>query len=256
MKRFILLSTREHELAAADEVRGVLAAGGLREEQLRVISLAKTPLGPIDELDLGNCSGVILGGSPFNASDDRARKSDLQKRCEADLDSLLDVLVAEDFPFLGACYGVGTLGVHQGGVIDRTFGEPVGTSRIRVLEAGRGDPLLAGIPNEFDAFVGHKEAVSVLPAAAVLLADSEACPVQMFRIGSNLYATQFHPELDPAGLAQRIMVYRDAGYFPPHEAQELHDRALASRVDWPEKILRNFVGRYGEDGAAHPPGGS
>ena len=253
MKRFILVSTREHDLAAADEVRGVLAAGGLREDQMQVISLARGPLGPIDELDLDNCAGVILGGSPFNASDDPGKKSNLQKRCETDLDALLDVLVAEDFPFLGACYGVGTLGVHQGGIIDRQFGEPVGTSRIRVLDAGRKDPLLAGLPDEFDAFVGHKEAVSVLPAGAVLLADSAACPVQMFRIKSNLYATQFHPELDPAGLAQRIMVYRDAGYFPPHEAQELHDKALASQVDWPELILRNFVDRYGKTDRQAPP---
>ena len=243
MKRFILLSTREHDLAAADEVRGVLAASGLREDQLRVISLARGPLGPIAELDLDNCAGVILGGSPFNASDDPGKKSDLQKRCEADLDMLLDVLVAEDFPFLGACYGVGTLGVHQGGVIDRT----VRRACWHLSHQGAGcraeDPLLAGLPDEFDAFVGHKEAVSVLPAGAVLLADSAACPVQMFRIKSNLYATQFHPELDPAGLAQRIMVYRDAGYFPPHEAQELHDKALASQVDWPELVLRNFVNR-------------
>lgn len=247
MKRFILISTREHELSAADEVRGVLAASGLRKEQLHVISLAHAPLGPIDELGLEQCAGVILGGSPFNASDEESKKSDLQKRCEADLAALLDVLVADDFPFLGACYGVGTLGVHQGGIIDRTFGEPVGTSRIRVLDAGRDDPLLAGLPDEFDAFVGHKEAVSALPRGAVLLADSATCPVQMFRIKSNLYATQFHPELDPAGLAQRIMVYRDAGYFPPHEAQHLREEALAAQVDWPELILRNFAKRYGDN---------
>lgn len=249
MKRFILISTREHDVAADDEVRGVLAASGLPAEQLHVLRLTRTPLGPIAELDLETCAGIILGGSPFNASDEPNGKTALQLRCEEDLARLLDVLVAEDFPFLGACYGVGTLGVHQGGTIDRQFGEPVGTSHIRVLEAGFGDPLLEGLPSEFDAFVGHKEAVSVLPPGAVLLADSATCPVQMFRIKSNLYATQFHPELDPEGLAQRIMIYRDAGYFPPHEATELREKALESRVDWPQLILRNFVRRYGQPNA-------
>lgn len=244
MKRFILISTREHDVAADDEARGVLAAGGLRDEQLQVIRLTQAPLGPVGDLRLDECAGVILGGSPFNASDDPESKTALQLRCEEDLARLLDVLVAGDFPFLGACYGVGTLGVHQGGTIDRQFGEPVGTSRIRVLEAGRQDPLLDGLPTEFDAFVGHKEAVSALPPGAVLLADSAACPVQMFRIKTNLYATQFHPELDPEGLAQRIMVYRDAGYFPPDEALELREKALSSRVDWPQLILRNFVRCY------------
>ncbi len=245
MGRFILISTREHDLATSDEVRGVLEASGLAADALRVIRLERAALGPINELGLDGCPGIILGGSPFNASDHPSVKSATQKRCEADLSRLLDVLVAEDFPFLGACYGVGALGTHQGGRIDTHYGEPVGTSRIRLTRQGRIDPLLAGLPQEFDAFVGHKEAVSALPASAVLLADSAACPVQMFRVKTNLYATQFHPELDPMGLAQRILIYRDAGYFPPHEAQQLHDEALDSRVEWPALILRNFVQRYG-----------
>ncbi|WP_411734665.1 glutamine amidotransferase [Paeniglutamicibacter sp.] len=244
MGRFILVSTRQHDLAASDEVRGVLDAGGLASDALRVTRLDREPLGPIAALGLEDCPGIILGGSPFNASDHPSTKSETQQRCEADLTRLLDVLVDEDFPFLGACYGVGTLGTHQGGRIDTHYGEPVGTSRIRLTREGRGDPLLAGLPQEFDAFVGHKEAVSVLPETAVLLADSAACPVQMFRVKSNLYATQFHPELDPIGLAQRILIYRDAGYFPPHQAQRLHDEALASLVEWPALILRNFVQRY------------
>ena len=248
MGRFILVSTREHDLATSDEVRGVLDASGLAPDELRVIRLDREPLGPLGSLGLEDCPGIILGGSPFNVSDHPTTKSATQQRCEADLARLLDFLVAEDFPFLGACYGVGTLGTHQGGRIDTHYGEPVGTSRIRLTRQGRSDPLLAGLPEEFDAFVGHKEAVSVLPREAVLLADSAACPVQMFRVKTNLYATQFHPELDPIGLAQRILIYRDAGYFPPHEAQRLHDEALASLVEWPALILRNFVRRYGPNG--------
>lgn len=245
MGPFILISTREHDGAAADEVRGVLAASGISGDRLRVIRLEQGPLGPIEDLGLEDCPGIILGGSPFNASDHPSGKSAVQQRCEADLSGLLDVLVALDFPFLGACYGVGTLGLHQGGTIDTRFGEPVGTSRIRLTDQGLADPLLAGLPEEFDAFVGHKEAVSVLPDSAVLLAGSAPCPVQMFRIKNNLYATQFHPELDPQGLAQRILIYRDAGYFPPREAERLSERALASHVEWPALVLRNFVQRYG-----------
>ena len=40
----------------------------------------------------------------------------MQHRVERELSALLDEVVARDFPFFGACYGVGTLGVHQGGV--------------------------------------------------------------------------------------------------------------------------------------------
>ena len=53
---------------------------------------------------------------------------------------------------------------------------------------------------------------------AVLLATSATCPVQMFRVGRRVYATQFHPELDLTRLTVRIRVYRTHGYFPPDEA--------------------------------------
>ena len=55
------------------------------------------------------------------------------------------------------------------------------------------------------------------------LAGSPTCPVQMFRVRQNLYATQFHPELDVPGLLTRISVYRNAGYFPPEEADTVID---------------------------------
>lgn len=245
MKPFLLISTRSDAFTATDEVRGVLAASGLDAADLHTLRLTSQALGPVDATWLQSYSGIILGGSPFNASDPAQTKSDVQRRCEADLHRLLDVVVELDFPFLGACYGVGTLGTHQGALIDRTFGEPVGTSRIEVTDAGRADPLLAGLPTSFEAFVGHKEAVNTLPAHAVLLASSVPCPVQMFRVKENLYATQFHPELDPEGLAGRIMTYRDAGYFPPEQALELRDSALAAEVELPGLVLENFVHRYG-----------
>ena len=63
----------------------------------------------------------------------------------------------------------------------------------------------------------------MLPPDAVLLASSPTCPVQMFRVRENLYATQFHPELDLPGIITRIGVYRDYGYFQPKE----HDDVVA-----------------------------
>jgi GMP synthase (glutamine-hydrolysing) len=78
----------------------------------------------------------------------------------------------------------------------------------------------------------------------VLLATSAACPVQMFRVKRNLYATQFHPELDVAGIVTRVRVYRHAGYFAPEELDELVVRLEAAVVSEPGRILANFVARY------------
>ena len=242
MRPFLLLSSRAEDEAADDEYEAFLRVTGLPAERLHRVRMEAAPL-PAIELD--DYAGIMLGGGPFNSSDPEDEKSPVQRRVERELATLLDEVVARDFPFFGACYGVGTLGVHQGGVIDRTYAEPISAVRIRLTEAGIADPVLAGLAPEFDAFVGHKEACSAMPPGAVLLAGSDACPVQMFRIKENLYATQFHPELDVAGIVTRVHVYQHAGYFPPHERDDLIARLTPAVVDEPGRMLANFVARYG-----------
>lgn len=245
MKPFLLIATRAEDAAADGEYRSFLSFGGLEPHELHRV---RAEAAPLPAIDLDEYSGVFLGGSPFNSSDAEMDKSPVQQRVEHEIGVLLNRVVAKDFPFLGACYGVGTLGRHQGALIDRTFSEPIGAVPITVNDAGAVDPLLAGLPRRFEAFVGHKEACTTLPAGAVLLASSATCPVQMFRIKENLYATQFHPELDGPAMVQRIDIYRDAGYFPPEQAEEYMDRALVAPVREPARILRNFVRRYAAAG--------
>lgn len=241
MKPFLLLATRAEDAAADDEYQAFLTFGGLSEGELRRVRLEQAPLG---EVDLEDWSGILLGGGPFNSSDPHESKSPVQRRVEADLHDLLERVVAADFPFLGACYGIGTLGSHQGAVVDRQYCEPVGAVSISLTEAGRRDDLFGRLPDTFEAFVGHKEAISQLPDHAVLLAGSATCPVQAFRIGEHVYATQFHPELDVPGICTRIDVYRYAGYFEPDRADDLKAAAHASDVIHPPEVLRGFVQRY------------
>ena len=242
MRPFLLLSSRAEDVAADGEYDAFLRFTGLPPERLQRIRMEAEPLPP---LRLEDYAGVFVGGSPFNSSDPPESKSEVQRRVEQEMASLLDDVVARDFPFFGACYGIGTLGVHEGGTVDRTYAEPIGAIRVRLTDAGRVDPLLAGLSPEFDAFVGHKEACRDLPPSAVLLATSAACPVQMFRVKENVYATQFHPELDLPGLVTRIDVYQHFGYFPPEEKDALIERVSATSITEPGRTLANFVARYG-----------
>jgi len=240
---FLLLSIRADDAAADNEYASFLSLAGLEEGDLRRVRLDRRALG---DIDLRDWSGIWLGGGPFNYSDPKESKSEVQRRVEADLRGLLDAVVRADFPFLGACYGIGALGNHQRAVLGRRYAEPVGLVRVALTPPGRRDPVLRELPATFDAFTGHKEAITMLPGHAVLLASSAGCPVQAFRIGSNVYATQFHPELDAEGLCTRIDVYKHAGYFPPTQAEELKALARRSDVRHPPTILRAFVRRYGQ----------
>jgi GMP synthase (glutamine-hydrolysing) len=241
VRPFLLLATRAEDLAADEEYAAFLRFGGLSGGELVRRRLEGAPLGTVD---LDDWSGIILGGSPFNSADPEERKSAVQLRVERELSVLLDAVVERDFPMLGACYGVGTLGVHQGAVVDATFSEPVSATEVWLTDAGRQDPLLGALPESFQAFVGHKEAVTALPGHAVLLASSGACPVQAFRIRRNVYATQLHPELDVPGIQTRIEIYKHAGYFPPETADELKASAARSSVVHPPALVRRFVELY------------
>jgi GMP synthase (glutamine-hydrolysing) len=241
VKPFLLLATRGEDAAADNEYDALLGFTGLDESMLRRIRLEQRPLGRVD---LDDWSGILIGGGPFNASDPESTKSATQRRAEAELHSLLDVVVSRDFPMLGACYGIGVIGLHQGGVVDRRYAEPISRVKISLTADGRTDPLLEDLPDDFEAFLGHKEAMSELPPGAVHLASSPACPVQAFRVGRNVYATQFHPELDVHGLCTRIDVYKHAGYFEPDQADSLKEMAREGNVFEPPKILQRFVQRY------------
>jgi GMP synthase (glutamine-hydrolysing) len=241
VKPFVLLATRGEDAAADGEYEAMLRFGGLRAEQLVRVRLEA---GPLPALDLDEISGIIVGGSPFTTSEPEHTKSDVQRRVEAELAALVTEVLARDFPFLGACYGVGTLGVLAGGVVDRTYAEAVGAVPVTLTDAGRADQLFAMLPDTFEAFVGHKEAVLVSPPGAVVLATSPACPVQAFRLGRNVYATQFHPELDVPGIETRIDVYRHAGYFSPDEVEALLARVRLADVTAAPRLLRAFVQRY------------
>ncbi|AEG45412.1 glutamine amidotransferase [Isoptericola variabilis] len=241
MKPFLLLATRAEDVVADGEYRAMLRYSGLRAEQLHRVRLEAAPM---PRLRLDDYSGIVVGGGPFNSSDPEDAKSEAQRRVEREFVGLLDEVVERDFPFLGACYGVGTLGVYAGGVIDRTYPEDVGWTTVELTDEGAADPLLAGLPRRFVAYCGHKEAVRDAPPEAVVLATSEATPVQMFRLRRNLYATQFHPELDLEGLRERVDVYKSYGYFAPEEASAVVARAREVTVTEPMRILRRFVELY------------
>ena len=244
MKPFLFLATRSDDEPADAEYEAFLKRTGLDESTLRRLRLEAESL---PQIDLDDWSGILVGGSPFNASTPAEKKSATQKRVEGELSGLLDRVVAADFPFFGACYGVGTLACHQGAVVDTTYGEAVTAPDVTLTEAGLADPICAGVPKVFQAFVAHKEAVTTLPPHAVVLGTGEACPVQMFRIGSNLYATQFHPELDGDYLAHRLGFYAGHGYFADDELAELQARVRLDDVSDSWKLLANFVSVHARD---------
>ncbi len=245
IKPFLVLQLRPETEAADDEFAAILRKGGLANDRVRRIRLDQQSL-PAD-LRLADHAGVIVGGGPGCVSDAPNEKSPVEARIEDQVLSLMPAITGGDLPFLGCCYGIGILGKHlRADVSKRAHGEPVGTAECALTDEGADDPLLAGLPAQFSAFVGHKEALQELPSGCTHLVASPTCPFQMVRYGRNVYATQFHPEADAAGFETRIRIYRHKGYFAPETADDLIAMCRAADVHAPERILRRFVTRYGD----------
>jgi len=246
MKPFLILQLRPEDEASDDEYLAILDKAGLAADDTHRIRLDQQSLP--DALDLAAYSGVIVGGGPGCVSDAPDEKTAVEARIEAAVLSLMPAITQGDVPFMGCCYGIGILAHHLGAPVGKQqFAEPVGPVRCNVTPQAVGDPILAGLPDQFDTFVGHKEAVQSLPDGCVHLMTSAPCPFQMIRYKSNVYATQFHPEADGAVFETRIRLYRDKGYFPPGDADRLIALCRAADVTQPERILANFAARYRRD---------
>ena len=241
MKKFLILQMRPIDETADSEFEAILRVAEINREHVHRVRVEQLKN---HTFDLNNYCAIIAGGSPFDISYPADKKSDEQRQVESFFKGLFDQVIPIDFPFLGMCSGSGQLGDYYDTPISGKYAEPPGSVTLTVTEAGEKDVLLAGLPNSFPGFVGHKEACDTVPQGAVLLVTSKPCPVQMYRIKDNVYATQFHPEADAHEFILRIKTYKNSGYFPPEKAEELISTVEKIETPISNEILRRFAKKY------------
>jgi len=107
---------------------------------------------------------------------------------------LLDA-VNRDIPIFAICLGAQLLAAAAGGEVSRAAVSEIGIYDVTPNSAASSDQIFA-----MDAAVPvaqwHEDQVTKLPAGSTLLASSELCMNQAYRIGAAQYAVQFHPEID------------------------------------------------------------
>lgn len=241
-KPLLVLQLRPEDRVADSEYACFLKYGQLPASMTERIRIECD--GIPSDLQLEDYSAILVGGSPFDISTPLEKKSAAQLKVEADFQRLLQQVIALDFPFLGACSGNGLLGNYLDAGISTRYGEAVGCVALDITEEGKADKLLGGFPDQIDVLLGHKEACDETPAGATLLMTGRDCPVQMFRVGENVYATQFHPEGDAEEFTLRIDAYKHHGYFQPHEAEQLVQAVSRRPTPYAQEILRRFVATY------------
>jgi GMP synthase-like glutamine amidotransferase len=103
-------------------------------------------------------------------------------------------------PVLGVCLGAQVIAKTLGAQVRRNPVKEIGWFDIRMTAAAQNDRLFAGLAGEETVFHWHGETFD-LPPGAVLLASSQACVNQAFRVGAAVYGLQFHLEVTPGMIA-------------------------------------------------------
>ncbi|MEJ2580925.1 MAG: type 1 glutamine amidotransferase [Acidobacteriota bacterium] len=135
--------------------------------------------------------------------------------------ALLQRLIDIGFPIFGCCYGFQLLVEALGGMVVRDAeNAEIGSYEVKLTEAGIKDPLFGQLPEAFVAQMGHFDRAETLPNGAQNLATSSLCTYQAMRVpGKQIWATQFHPELDQRGNRDRCLAYiKEFGNIETYEA--------------------------------------
>lgn len=188
--------TAEHELSCFAESLGVPAA------DIVVHSLLE---GPPDQRALEGSRALLVGGSGDYSTLDNL------EWVHQFISFLGDELVANQRTAFCSCFGFQGLVIAGGGeVIKDAANTEVGTFQLYTTEAAGDDPLFASLGATFNAQLGHKDRAARLPAGIENLAYSKRCPFQAFRIsGTQIVATQFHPELSREANLHRYLRYQE-----------------------------------------------
>ena len=246
VKPFLFLGIRAQDAAADDEYAAVLRCAGLDERDVRRVRLEREALGPRRPRRLvgdhrrrrtveRQRPAAREGTRPAPRRGPAARPRAARSSRPTSRSSAPATASARSAPWPAASSTAPTASRSARCAIDADRRGPRGPAARR--PAG-----------PFTAFLGHKEAVSRLPDGAVLLASSATCPVQAFRIGANVYATQFHPELDVDGHrhAHRglpaLRLLRAARGRPRSSP-----RPRRAIVTEPPRILERFVELFARD---------
>ncbi|GAC1358046.1 MAG: type 1 glutamine amidotransferase [Ktedonobacteraceae bacterium] len=112
---------------------------------------------------------------------------------------LIQQAIQLHIPFLGLCLGGQLLAAAIGGQVKPHTMTEIGFFDVELTEAGKHDPLFAGLPGHQKVFHWHEDTFD-LPPEAVLLATNENTQNQAFRYGQCAYGLQYHIEVDESTL--------------------------------------------------------
>ncbi len=147
-----------------------------------------------------NCDGYVITGSPASVHDALPWIDTLM--------AFIPALAAAKVPTVGCCFGHQVIAKAMGGEVSRNPGGwGFGTADTK-FEAN--ESWMSPAAESLTLFAAHNEQVSTLPKGAVVLGGSAFCPAASFRMGTQFFTTQYHPEMTAEFMT--ALAHEIAGY--------------------------------------------
>lgn len=157
-------------------------------------NVATTIVGPVAGIEIPESGAgfdgvIVLGGSP-GPTDDEAAPWLPRVR------SLISSALEHELPLLGLCLGAELLAVVAGGTVSAMpAGSEKGLTDMTMTSHAAEDVLFSNLPVNVRGVQWHSLEISSLPPGTVSLCTSSSCANQAFRVGTNAWGLQFHPEV-------------------------------------------------------------
>ena len=143
-----------------------------------------------EEISAAGPSAIILSGGPASVNEEGAPRVDPK-------------IYELGIPVLGFCYGHQITAVTLGGTV---FHPEVGEYGRAELHVKADSKLFADTPANQTVWMSHFDAVNNVPEGFVVTASTDVCPVVVIDTAeSEIYTTQFHPEVKHTEYGQQLL---------------------------------------------------
>jgi len=198
-------------------------------EVTRTRLYADEPLPEIGEID-----ALAIMGGPMNVYQHRDFPWLVPEK------RFIEQALRAQIPIIGICLGAQLIADVLGARVVQNREIEIGWHEMRLTEAGRSEPMCAGLPEQFTAFSWHGDTFAI-PVGAVHLASSEACENQAFIYNSNVLALQFHLEYSVESI-EKMLAHCSSELVPsPFVQDQGHILAGLDQVVQTQRLLNALL---------------